>query len=215
MPAPMQLPTIPVLAPDCSEDCLPILDQDPHERADAARNRQKVLAAAERLFAQRGPEHVSMADVAEAAGVGKGTLFRRFGDRATLARAVLSESERRFQDRVIRGEPPLGPGAPPVERLVAFGREFMTYVDSRVDVVLAAETRGLGWRLKGGPYALYVTHVAMLIEDADPELDAPYLAPVLMNALSADIVQHLRAERGMDCARLHAGWESLVRRLLS
>lgn len=210
----MQLPTIPALAPDCSEACLPILDQDPHERADAARNRQKVLAAAERLFRERGAKNVSMADVADAAGVGKGTLFRRFGDRATLARAVMSESERRFQDRVIRGEPPLGPGAPPVERLVAFGRELMTYVDSRMDVVLAAEARAEGWRLKSGPYVLYMTHVAMLIGEAAPELDAAYLALVLMNGLSADLVQHLRVEREMDRERLFAGWESLVRRLL-
>ena len=54
----------------------------------------KVLAAAERLFAERGPCSVSMDAVAAAAGVGKGTLFRRFGDRAGLVQAVLSERER-------------------------------------------------------------------------------------------------------------------------
>src|SRR6185312_10778811 len=52
----------------------------PIERADAARNRRKVLAAAEGLFATRGVAAVSMDDVAAAAGVGKGTLYRRFGD---------------------------------------------------------------------------------------------------------------------------------------
>ena len=94
----------------------------PRERADAARNRVKVLAAAEELFARHGPDCVSMEAIAAAAGVGKGTLFRRFGDRAGLARALLDDRERRLQDDMIRGEPPLGPGAPPCERLIAFGR---------------------------------------------------------------------------------------------
>src|SRR5213080_2904657 len=53
----------------------------PRERADAARNRIKVLAAAEQLFSARGVAAVSMDDVAASAGVGKGTLYRRFGDK--------------------------------------------------------------------------------------------------------------------------------------
>ena len=70
---------------------LPIADAEPRERADAQRNRKKVLSAAERLFACHGVENVSMDAIAAEAGVGKGTLFRRFGDRAGLALAVLDE----------------------------------------------------------------------------------------------------------------------------
>ena len=84
-------------------------------------NRRKVLAAAEELFARCDPSTVTMDAVAAEAGVGKGTLFRRFGDRAGLARAVISEHETELQDAMIRGAPPLGPGAPPLERLIAFG----------------------------------------------------------------------------------------------
>jgi hypothetical protein len=47
------------------------------ERADAARNRWRVLAAAERLFAERGVAAVTMHDVVAAAGIGKGTLWRQ------------------------------------------------------------------------------------------------------------------------------------------
>src|SRR6476646_653324 len=96
---------------DASFD-LPQLAPDSSERADAARNRERILCAARRLFDERGAGCVSMDDVAEAAGVGKGTLFRRCGSRASLAAAVLSERERSFQEAIIRGEPPLGPGAP-------------------------------------------------------------------------------------------------------
>lgn len=58
-------------------------------RKDAARNREAVLAAADALFARcESPEDVTMAGIAAAAGVGKGTLFRGFGDRAGLLRAL-------------------------------------------------------------------------------------------------------------------------------
>lgn len=61
-----------------------------------------------------------MEDLARAAGVGKGTLYRRFPDRASIAVALLDEHERTLQERLLRGPPPLGPGAPPAERLAAF-----------------------------------------------------------------------------------------------
>ena len=79
------------------------------ERADARRNRERILCAAARLVDEHGIDGVSMDDVAAAAGVGKGTLYRRFGDRWTLLRALIDEPERDFQDELIRGEPPLGP----------------------------------------------------------------------------------------------------------
>src|SRR5437899_1705596 len=94
---------------------LPLFDADPVERADAARNRERILCAARRLFEERGASCVSMDDIARAAGVGKGTLFRRFGSRAALALSLLDEQDRALQEGFIRGEPPLGPGAPPRE----------------------------------------------------------------------------------------------------
>src|SRR4051812_10414298 len=72
---------------------LPVLQDEPPLRADAARNRDKVLAAAEKLFAERGADCVTMDAVAAEAGVGKGTLFRGFGDRAGVGRAPLRPHE--------------------------------------------------------------------------------------------------------------------------
>src|SRR5919201_5096407 len=89
------------------------------ERADAARNRERVLRAARELFAERGVDVVTMEEIARRAGVAKGTVFHRFGDRSGLALALLDEHERELQDRLIDGDPPLGPGAPPLERLLA------------------------------------------------------------------------------------------------
>src|SRR5450759_614817 len=68
---------------------LPMFGAPRPERADAVRNRLAILEAAEALVARRGAGCVTMDEVACAARVGKGTLFRRFGDRCGLMRALL------------------------------------------------------------------------------------------------------------------------------
>lgn len=193
-------------------DELPVLRGEPPERADAARNRARVLAAAERLVADRGADCVSMEEVAAAAGVGKGTLFRRFGDRAGLMQAVLSERERQFQEAIIRGPAPLGPGAPPAERLVAFGEELLRHHAEYGTLLAAAEAAGA--RYRSAPYAFYRTHVAMLVREAAPGADWEYLADVLLAALGAEHLAYLRRVREMDEQRIAAGWADLVQRSL-
>lgn len=100
----------------------------PQERGDAARNRLLLLHAARTLIDERGTEAVSMDDIATAAGVGKGTLFRRFGSRAGLMMVLLDEDERALQQAYLFGPPPLGPDAPPLQRLLAFGHERLRFV---------------------------------------------------------------------------------------
>jgi AcrR family transcriptional regulator len=189
---------------------LPQIEPDSGERADAARNRERILCAATRLFAERGAGCVSMDDVAEAAGVGKGTLFRRFGSRASLAAAVLSERERAFQEAIIRGEPPLGPGAPPVERLMAFGEALLETLESHPELLLAAETGAA--RFEHPAYGVHRLHATLLLREADPGCDAELLADTLLAALSAELFIHQRVVRGMSLERLKQGWRELVRR---
>ncbi len=74
---------------------LPLVGQPPPERADAARNRRALLAAARRILNDSGVDALSMDQVA-AACVGVGTVYRRFGGRAGLAYALLDETERQF-----------------------------------------------------------------------------------------------------------------------
>lgn len=84
---------------------LPILGQAtrPIERADAARNRVAILDAARRLLKKRPIGEICMDELAEAAGVGKGTLYRRFADRSSLCRALLDEEASKLQQRVLAG----------------------------------------------------------------------------------------------------------------
>jgi AcrR family transcriptional regulator len=194
---------------------LPTIDGEPSERADAARNRRRILVAAERLFDAQGVEAVSMDAIACEAGVGKGTLFRRFGDRAGLVMALLDERTKEFQDALIRGEPPLGPGAPPAERLIAFGHGFIDLLETHGDLLLAGET-GTRWvRFNSGVYGLYRTHIAMLVREADPSLDDVYLSEALLAIFGADLHLYLRRARELPPGRIAAGWEQLVRRMLA
>jgi AcrR family transcriptional regulator len=194
---------------------LPVVQDmaEPPERADAVRNRGKVLAAATKLFAEQGATCVTMDAIAAEAGVGKGTLFRRFGDRAGLAQAVLDEREQAFQEEFIRGPAPLGPGAPPTERLIAFGHRLLEHYADHGDLIAAAEDGGA--RYRSGPFTFYRMHVAMLVAEADPTADRDYLADVLLATVSAQHLRYLRRSREMPEERIAAGWADLVRRLLS
>jgi AcrR family transcriptional regulator len=182
--------------------------QTPHERADAARNRRRILAAATELVEARGIEQVSMDDVARAACVGTGTLYRRFGDRAGLALALLDEHTREFQDALILGPPPLGPGVPAAERLRAFGPGYLDLVERHVELLVVAEPPGR--IVDGGPYALYATHLTLLLRDAAPQIDAEFAAQALLAMLRP--AQHLYTRRGLGWSldRVRSGWCDLV-----
>jgi AcrR family transcriptional regulator len=191
---------------------LPVIQEEVPLRADAARNRDKVLAAAERLFREHGPDCVSMDAVAAEAGVGKGTLFRGFGDRAGLVLALLTEQERRLQEDVIRGPAPLGPGAPPVERLVAFGARLLEHWAQHGELIAAAE-QTVGMRYRSAPFAFYRLHVQTLVQEAAPDDDWEYIADALLAAMRVDHIRYLQTVREMSDERIAAGWADVVRRL--
>ena len=135
-----------------------------------------------------------MEAVAAEAGVGKGTVFRRFGDRASLARAILGEHESGSED-MIRGPAPLGPGAPARERLNAFGAAYLAFLDRHVDLLLEAEGTTVTW-LASSVYAMYRTHLALLLREGGCGTSADYLADVLMAPLAAPVFKYHRQVRG-------------------
>ena len=181
------------------------------ERADAARNRERVLAAADRLFAERGATAVTMEDVARAAGVGKGTLYRRYPDRSALAFALLGEHERRLQEQLLHGPPPLGPGAAPYERLAAFYIALLELVDGHLELALAAETGTRRYRT--GAYAFWRAHVRVLLRDAGIADPGDVLAEMLLAPLSGELIRNLR-ERGRTREEVAAALTELARRVL-
>src|SRR5699024_2201599 len=85
------------------------VDEPATERADAARNRAKILAATQRLISSDGVDSLTMNEVARVAGVGVGTVYRRFGDHGGLVEAMMNQREHQLQQAMATGPPPLGP----------------------------------------------------------------------------------------------------------
>jgi AcrR family transcriptional regulator len=217
----------PVMPPDITgprsvsasapEELLALRGSPPRERADAARNRAAVLDAAASLFTAHGVANVSMDAIAAAAGVGKGTLFRRFGDKAGLAVALLDERERELQQAILSGPPPLGPGgatepSPPVRRLRAFVTAYLDYALAHLDLVRMSETASPGARYRIGAYRFWHRHTALLLGAAGrPDPDA--LAHAALAPLSAEHLHATVAEQGGK--RVRAATLAVIDALLS
>ncbi len=184
------------------------------ERADAARNRARLLEAAARLVADQGAEHVTMHEVAQEAGVGKGTLFRRFGDRTGLLLALQCDAEAEFHEAYTSGPPPLGPGAPARDRLTAFGCALFERIADDADLGAAlARQVSLERRHASDAGRAFHHHVASLLREAGVEGDHDMLAHVMLALTNFETVDYLRDECQVTSARLQATWVDLVRRV--
>jgi AcrR family transcriptional regulator len=180
----------------------------PCERADAAANRVRILEAARRVLAERGAAGTSIDAVACAAGVGKGTVFRRFGDRAGLFQALSDEHLRAFQDAFMSGSPPLGPGAPAEERLAAFFDGLLDLHDDHLELTLALERDR--WGTPVGGYLALSLHVESLIGEISPALDARVTAQLLLSAINANLIRYLRRDAGVSLVTIKASARQLV-----
>lgn len=207
---PFPKPPVPTDEPVLLE--LTSAEDEPCLRADAARNRARLLEAAARLVEEHGAAGVTMEAVAAAAQVGKGTVFRRFGDRTGLLMALLDHSEKQLQGSFLSGPPPLGPGAPPVERLAAFGCAVLRRSVDTLELQLAAEPDP-SRRFSNAPRRVLAAHVTLLLRQAVPDADSELLAHTLLGYLDPVLVHHLTEQCGMPLERLEAGWLDLVARV--
>jgi AcrR family transcriptional regulator len=189
---------------------LPLLGDAAPERRDAARNREALLLAAQALVDQCGIDGVTMDAVAARAGVGKGTVFRRFGSREGLMAALLNFSETEWQASVISGPPPLGPGAPAMERLLAFGRSRLELNLRLADLIRAAGRAG---SRSYAAYSFVAMHTRHLMGELGVRGDIALLATALLAPLEVPILEQQVRIEGIDVDRIYGGWVDLAHRI--
>lgn len=177
---------------------LPLLSVDvaaergpPLERKDAARNRQKIITAARTLMERRGLDGVCMDELAAAAGVGKGTLYRRFSDKHALFRALLDDDERVLQEAV-RTRFGLPKDSVPLRRLLTLWGALVDFVVDHKDVLAAAEVeaRSRAALMESPPYLWRRIELARGLSRCGVDMAlAPIVADAWLQCLAADVVR--------------------------
>jgi AcrR family transcriptional regulator len=194
------------------------LGAPPVERADAARNRLHLLATAREMLAEQGSDRLTMDGLAERAGLGKGTVFRRFATRAGIFQALLDDDERTFQLGVLSGPPPLGPGATPLERLIAYGRARADFIIGRREIARAALdcSQPLPARRQA---PMSQIHIRMLLGQLSLDgVDLDMLTVQLAASLDGPVLLYLPPQEFGDAAgtleeRVGRAWQDLVERV--
>lgn len=189
------------------------------ERSDAAANRALVLRTAERLFEEQGVAAVTMADVARTAGIGKGTLYRRFANKAELNLALMDDQMAEFQNEMLadmramteRGEPYLAQLRHYLARLVVFADRHSPLLCEveRSGLLLAVDHPEL-------PHLWHSMTVSALLKAAqrrgeiDEGLDSEFLAETLLATIHVDALRYQREVRGFSNERIISGLDGLI-----
>lgn len=190
------------------------------QRRDAAANRSKILETAERLFAAHGVSNVNMADIAQAAGVGKGTLYRRFANKGELCLALLDTQMADFQNGMLSRMQQMNMvGLPKLEQLQQFMDALVYFTDTHSPLLCEVQREGLlpldNTRLQLPHFWQHMTISALLRTAAaageiSPDLDTDYLADALLSPLKADFFQFQKNNRGFTLERISAGLRTLI-----
>ncbi|MGW7313728.1 TetR/AcrR family transcriptional regulator [Streptomyces sp. NPDC054854] len=181
----------------------------PTERADAARNRLRILDATRRLLAADGFADLSLDAVAKEAGVGVGTVYRRFHNRAGLVYALIEDNETGFQEAFARycGD---GAAPPPTDRLRAFLHGLVELVDANRELLLLAEASAPAGRYRSAPFRRHHEQIAGMVAELAPGVDSAYLADLLLMAYTPGLFDFQRTERGWEADRVKRGLDVLV-----
>ncbi|HEX2914690.1 MAG TPA: TetR/AcrR family transcriptional regulator [Chloroflexia bacterium] len=190
------------------------------ERQDAAQNRQRVLEAASRLFNERGVDAVTMSEIAVEAGVGKGTLYRRYPDKGALCLALTDQVTRDFQDKVLDYLRSEGQQLDSLEQLGWFVEQLTGYIEHNSAYLKPAREAGYAFNkvsyfstaMYGWQYSLIRLFLRQAVEKglARADLDLDYVTEALLAPLQVDLFLYQRQERGYSPARISAGLRQLL-----
>lgn len=204
---------IPLITVDSSEpDARPV-------RADAAANRALILETADRLFAEQGVAEVTMADIAQAAEIGKGTLYRRFANKAELCLALMDTQMSAFQNRLLSELRGLNiDGASYLEQLAHYMAELVRFTEHHAPLLCEVEHGGLLLDNQHPDLPHYWHHMTVtgLLRSAQrrgeisADVDVEFMAEALLAPLQVDLLQFQRNVRGYSNERIISGLQSLI-----
>jgi AcrR family transcriptional regulator len=170
-------------------------------RADAQRNRERILEVAKQVFTRRGAE-ASMDEIAKRAKIGPGTLYRHFPTRDDLLAAVyisevekLAEAQKKFSAEL-----------PPVEALRAWLLVFIDYIDAKKIIAPALNA------MAGGPSRVF-QQTNRLMEEAANALASRAVASRDLRS-DVDPMDMLRAIYGVSSAGSTDDWPEKARRFV-
>jgi AcrR family transcriptional regulator len=199
-------------------DIRPDADEAPlkRERRDAVENRRRLLAVAKALFAAQGAEQTTMQAVAQAAGVGQGTLYRHFADKAALCQTLIHEDLESFRERLAGAL--ANAASSPLARLELLISEKNLLTEGHLQLFAAMEgggPAGRGGKRRHGPFHhwLHERIVALLDEavaqgEAAP-LDASFTADALLAAVAPSLYRLQREDLGYSRERIDAAMRRL------
>ena len=170
-------------------------------RADAQRNRVRILEVAKQVFTRRGAD-ASMDEIAKRAKIGPGTLYRHFPTRDDLLAAVyISEVE-----KLGEAQRKLSAELPPVEALRAWMLVFIDYITAKKIIAPALDA------MVGGPSQVYQQSTRVM-EDAANALASRAVASGDLRS-DVDPMDMLRAIYGVSSAGSTDDWPVKARRFV-
>ena len=191
------------------------------ERADASENRARILAAATALFAEFGVAAVNMVDIARRAGVGQGTLYRRFANKGELCLTLLDTQMREFQDQTLiklRAMVATNEGA--LAQLAWF-IEAWVYFQAHHSLLLCAVSQEMA--IDSNPHSppfLWqrrtvhgLLHTAAQRGELATAVDVPFTADALLALLQPDILLAQQQQGGHSPERIITGLQRLLQGL--
>jgi len=192
------------------------------ERRDAAENRARILQVARKLFDEDGVSEVNMADIAQAAEVGKGTLYRRFANKGELCYALMDDDLADFQDEMLaQMQQMTQDGKSKLRQLSFFLNELVLFTEKHIPYLCEVQQI----RLQAGAQTLQLPHfwqymtIQGLLVAAERAgefrqgVDITLLPDVLLAPLSADFFRFMRQVKGYSLEQISAGLQNVVQGL--
>lgn len=189
------------------------------ERRDAAENRARLLQVANELFASRGVDAVTMADIAQTAKVGKGTLYRNFANKGEVCLALLDTQLREFQEqRLSAMRQQTGEGLPYLRQLAAFLEALVRFSATHMPLLCEVQqySDALDARETQRPHFWQYMTVRGLFRSAvqagelPADFDAEYGAEALLAPLAPQTFRFQREALGFGLGRMAKGLQTIL-----